>query len=106
MLKKHSEKLGSVFVAEHVIFWSNLSRVNNLLVLMNISMFFLTGLVAQGYYYTIYSLICFGVVGLGALVPTTLIRKLWYYRIFLAIESTGFYFLVVSILYWVENGSV
>ncbi|MCP3952503.1 MAG: hypothetical protein GY697_09855, partial [Desulfobacterales bacterium] len=79
MLKKRSKKLDSAFDADHVNFWSNLSRVNNLLVLMNISLFFLTGLVARGYYYTFYSLVCLGFVGLGILVPTTLIRKLWYY---------------------------
>ncbi len=106
MLKMRYKKLDSAFDADHVNFWSNLSRVNNLLVIMNISIFFLTGLVARGYYFTFYSLVCLGFVGLGILVPTTLIRKLWYYWIFLAIELTGFYFLVVSILYWVENGSV
>jgi hypothetical protein len=105
MLKERYEKLDNAFDADHMNFWGNLSRVNNLLVIMNISMFFLTGLVARGYYYTFYSLICLGVVGMGSLVPTTLIRKLWYYWIFLAIELAGLYFIVASILYWVENGS-
>ncbi len=48
-----------------VIFWSNLARVNNLLVIMNISMFFLTGLIAQGYYFTFISLTCLGIVGVA-----------------------------------------
>lgn len=39
-------KLSAAFDADHVNFWSNLSRLNNLMVIMNISMFFLTGLVA------------------------------------------------------------
>jgi len=72
---------------------------------MNISMFFLTGLVAKGYYFTIYSLICLGVVGMGVLVPTRLIRRLWYYWIFLGIELSGLYYLVASIIYWVRNSS-
>ena len=67
-------------------------------------MFFLTGLVAQGYFYTFYSLICLGVVGIGSLVPTALIRKLWYYWLFLLVELVGLYFFVASLVYWVENG--
>ena len=67
-------------------------------------MFFLTGLVAQGYFYTFYSLICLGVVGIGSLVPTALIRKLWYYWLFLLVELAGLYFFVASLIYWVENG--
>jgi len=31
-------------------------------------MFFLTGLVEKGYYYTYYSLICLGAVGVGVLI--------------------------------------
>lgn len=105
MLKNRYDKLDDAFDADHMNFWSNLSRVNNLLVIMNISMFFLTGLVTRGYYYTFYSLICLMVVGMGSLVPTTLIRKLSYYWIFLAVELIGLYFLVASILYWVEKGT-
>jgi len=105
MLKERYTKLNHAFDADHMNYWSNLNRVNNLLVIMNISMFFLTGLVARGYYFTFYSLICLGVVALGSLIPTTLIRKLWYYWTFLGIELIGLYFLVASILYWVRNGS-
>jgi hypothetical protein len=56
MLKARYEKLKIAFDIDHVIFWSNLCRLNNLLVIMNISMFFLTGLVAKGYFYTFYFL--------------------------------------------------
>ena len=41
MLNNRYENLDSSFDADHMNFWSNLSRVNNLLVIMNISMFFL-----------------------------------------------------------------
>jgi hypothetical protein len=88
-----------------VNYWSNLSRINNLLVIMNISMFFLTGLVAKGYFYTCYSVVCLGVVGMGVLIPTTLIRRLWYYWTFLVVELSGVYFLVASVIYWVKHGS-
>ncbi len=49
MLKNRIEKLQHAFDTDHVNYWSNLSRINNLLVIMNISMFFLTGLVLKGY---------------------------------------------------------
>jgi len=105
MPETHYEKLDTAFDADHMNFWGNLSQVNNLLVIMNISMFFLTGLVARGYYFTFYSLICLGVVAMGSLIPTTLIRKLWYYWLFLVVELVGLYFLVASVLYFIKNGS-
>lgn len=98
------EKLDNAFELDHVIFWSNLSRLNNLLVIMNISMFFLTGLVAKGYFYTFYSLIILSIVSVGLLIPTTLIRSLWYYCFYFVLELMGLYFLVASIAYWVNNG--
>jgi len=73
--------------------------------IMNISMFFLTGLVAKGYFFTCYSLVCLGAVGMGVLVPTTMIRNLWYYWIFLVVELSGLYFLVASVIFWVKHGS-
>jgi hypothetical protein len=105
MLKNRYEKLEKAFDADHVVFWNHISRINNLLVIMNVSMFFLTGLVTKGYYYTFYSLIFLGVVGVGVLVPTTLTRRLWYYWIFLIVELLGLYFLVASVIYWVVNNS-
>jgi hypothetical protein len=100
-----NSKLSAAFDADHVNFWSNLSRLNNLMVIINISMFFLTGLVARGYFYTFYSLSCSGLVAVGILIPTSLIRRLWYYWIFLIVEFLGLYFLVASVIYWVKNGS-
>lgn len=105
MMKSRYSRLESAFVADHAIFWSNLSRLNNLMVIMNISMFFLTALVTKGYFYTFYSLICLGIVGVGILIPTMLIRRLWYYWTFLIIEFIGLYYLVASVTYWVGNGS-
>jgi hypothetical protein len=105
LIKSQFSRMESAFDADHVNFWSNLSRLNNLMVIMNISMFFLTGLVIKGYFYTFYSLICLGVVGVGILIPTMQIRRLWYYWIFLIIEFLGLYYLVASVTYWVGNGS-
>jgi hypothetical protein len=94
------------FAADHVLFWTNLSRMNGLLVLLNISMFFLTGLVAHGYYYTCYSLAGLGAVGLGMIVPTVLVRRLWYYLCFLFLEGIGIYFFVASFAYWIRQGAI
>lgn len=105
MLKHYYEKTQDVFDIDHANYWSNLSRLNNLLVIVNISMFFLTGLVAKGYFYTCYSLICCGVVAVSAVVPTWLAQRLWYYWIFLAIEMVGLYYLAASVVYWIGNGS-
>lgn len=105
MMKRRYLRLESIFAADHVNYWSHLSRLNNLMVIMNISIFFLTGLVAKGYFYTFYSLICLIIVGVAALFPTALIRRLWYYWTFLAIELFGLYYLAASVVYWVRNGS-
>ena len=91
------------FDADHVLFWSNLSRLNGLLVILNISMFFMTGLVANGYYYTFYSLIGLSVVGIGMVVPTALVRRLWYYLVFLVFEGIGFSIFAASIIYWIRH---
>lgn len=34
-----------------------------------------------------------------------LIRRLWYYWTFLAVELSGLYFFVASVIYWVDHGS-
>ena len=94
-----------LFISDHAVLWGNLSRLNNLLIVMNISLFFLTGLVAQGYFYTFISLGCLALVGLAGIVPTPLIRTLWYYGTCLLIELVGLYYLVSSIVYWVHYGS-
>lgn len=103
-MNDHYARWQCFFDGDYAHFWSNLSRLNNLLVIMNISIFFLTGLIAEGYYYTFFSLICLGIVAVGVLLPTTLIRRLWYYCIFFMIEGAGLYYVVASIIYWVENG--
>lgn len=105
MLKRRYMEIQKAFDGTHANYWATLSRSNNLMVIMNISMFFLTGLVSKGYYFTFYSLNCLFFVGVGVLVPTGLVRRLWYYWVFLCVEFLGLYFLVASVAYWVKNGS-
>ena len=87
-----------------VVFWSNLSRLNNLLIILNITMFFLSGLIAQGYFYTFYSIGCFAFVAILTILPVPFIGRLWFYLLNLLIEFAGIYFLVASIIYWVQAG--
>ncbi|MGB6011636.1 MAG: hypothetical protein WBI57_10250, partial [Desulfobacterales bacterium] len=87
------------FRNNRVILWASLSRLNNLLIILNISMFFLTGLVARGYYYTFFSLGCFSVVAILTILPVTLISRLWFYLFNLLIEFVGIYFLIASMIY-------
>ena len=104
MLRQQHPSLQHLFSSHRVLYWSNLSRLNNLLVIVNISMFFLTGLVARGHFYTCYSLICLNIVGVAAIVPTQLHGRLWFYWTFMLIEILGLYYLVASVLYWINNG--
>jgi len=87
-----------------VIFWANLSRLNNLLIILNITMFFLSGLIAQGYFYTFYSIGCFAFVAILMILPVPFIGRLWFYLLNLLIEFVGIYFLLASIIYWVRAG--
>jgi len=87
------------------IYWANLSRFNNLMIILNISMFFLSGLVSRGYYSTFYSIgFCF-LVAILAIIPLSFINRLWFYLVNLLMEFIGIYFLTSSIIYWVRNGA-
>ena len=86
--------------------WGNLSRLNNLLVVMNISMFFLSGLVERGYFFTFFSLACLGTVGLATLLPTRLIDHVGYYMTIVCIEVLGGYFLVASVVFWLQHADL
>ncbi len=90
-----------------VIYWANLSRTNNLMIILNISFFFFTELVIkQGYYYTYYSLFFLLVVKVGLLAPVGLIHRLWYYGVFLLSEIIAIYFLLSSIWFWVVTNKI
>lgn len=98
LLSKESQDF---FQKEHVLFWSNLSRMNGLLIILNISMFFLTGLVNQGYYYTCFSLAGLALVGVVLLIPTKLVQSVYYYSFILFVELIALYFFLSSIVFWV-----
>ncbi len=88
-----------------VIYWANLTRLNSLFIILNISMFFLSGLVSRGYTYTFYSISCFFTVAILTILPVASVGRLWFYLLNLIFEVVGIYFFVVSIAYWVHNGA-
>ena len=95
------------FGENRVIYWSNLARFNNLLIILNISLFFLTELVTRdGYYYTYYSLCFLLVTAFGCLFPLGLVDRLWYYGLFLFSEVVAMYFLITSVWYWVVTNVI
>lgn len=94
--------LVETFRRDYAIYWANLSRTTNLLIILNISMFFLTRLVTtQNYFYTFFSLFCLGVVILGMLLPLGYHRRVGYYVTLLGFEAAATYFFVASVWYWV-----
>lgn len=96
-----------LFERDYSQYWARLSDATILLVILNISLFFLTELVTrQNYFYTFFSLFCLGIVQLGILLPLGRHNRLGYYLFFLALEFTGAYFLVSSAWYWVTTNRV
>lgn len=93
------------YVRYMVIYWANLSRINNLMIVLNISMFFLSGLVSMGYYYTFYSIGCCFLVAILSILPLPFINRLWFYLVNLLMEFIGIYFLAASVVYWVRHGA-
>ena len=95
------------FEAHKNIFWMNLSRFTALLIILNISLFFVTELVTRhGYYYTYYSLLALLTVEAVLLIPVGLTDKLWYYSLGLIAEIIALYFLIASIWFWVRMNTL
>ncbi len=101
------KRLSELFAEQMDTYWSSLSLATNLLIILNISLFFVTELVTtQGYYYTFYSLFCLLFVQLGLILPLGMLNRLWYYSIFCFAELIAIYFLVSSVWFWVETNKV
>jgi hypothetical protein len=96
-------RLQDEFVQHMAVLWANLSRLTNVLIIINLSMFFLTGAVTRyGFYYTFYSLFCLGLVAIGLVLPTGLHGRLWYYLVMIVLEGIAIYLVIVSGWYWVK----
>ncbi len=94
------------FGEQSAVLWPNLSRAASLLVILNTSLFFLTGAVQSGgYYWPIYSLGLLGIVEVLLLLPLGLNRRLWFYLVAVSLWSLAGWFLVGSILFWLRTAS-
>ena len=101
------QKIQLTFQKTNENHWAHLSRFTNLLIILNISLFFLTELVTrQSYYYTYFSLFFLALVQLALLIPLGLFDRLWFYLSCLVLEILGFYFLATSVRYWVATNKV
>ena len=105
--KMNLHHLQRQFSKDYSVYWAVLSRLTGLLIILNISMFFLTDLVTrQNYFYTFYSLMFLGIVYLGCLLPLGLLDRIWYYLTFLVAEVAGTYFFIATVWYWVITNRV
>ena len=97
-------KLEAAYGRHRTILLGNMSRLNNLMIIVNISMFFLTGLVAHGYYFTFFSIGCLLLVAVLLILPLPVMDRLGFYLLCLCIDAVGLYFLIASIVYHVQHG--
>ncbi len=102
MIRKLKQHLQCDFKNNYVLYWNNLSRLTNMLIISNFSLFFLTELVTRDrYYYTHLSLGFLFIVYMGLILPLGMMDRLWFYTLCLVLEFAAIYFFVVSIWYWV-----
>ena len=79
MIIKLEQHLRHDFESNDMIYWNNLSRLTNLLIISNFSLFFLTELVTRDrYYYTHLSLGFLFLVHIGLILPLGLLNRIWY----------------------------
>ncbi len=102
MAETWTDRVRADFHRHCSVYWANLARLTGLLVVLNISFFFLTELVKMGYFYTYYSLGALAAVYLALLVPLGLTQRLWFYLLAVGLQIVAIYFLAVSIWYWVQ----
>ncbi len=93
------------FQDQNSILWPHLSRTINLLVILNISLFFLTGAVTrQGYYFPLISLCLLALANFLILLPLGLQARLPFYFLVMSLCLVAAWFLGASILYWLKHG--
>jgi hypothetical protein len=75
------------------------------MVIVNISLFFLTGAVTrQGYYCPLISLCLLAVANVLILLPLGLQARLKFYLLVMSLCLVGAWLLGASILYWLKHG--
>ncbi|MEQ2005365.1 MAG: hypothetical protein ABMA26_01105 [Limisphaerales bacterium] len=93
------------FLEQNSILWPHLSRTINLLVIVNVSLFFLTGAVTrQGYYFPLIALCLLAAANFLILLPLGLQARLPFYSLVMILCLLAAWFLGASILYWLKHG--
>jgi hypothetical protein len=94
------------FREQHAILWPALSRTVNLIAILNVSLFFLTGAVRTGgYWFPCVSLALLGLASLLLLLPLGFHNRLGFYLLNVAICATAGWLLGASIIYWLNHAS-
>lgn len=92
------------YAEQYPVLHGNLSRFTGLLIMLNVTLFFVTGAVVyEGYYYTFYSLGLLAVVEALLIIPHGLFDRLWFYALTLLVEAVALYFFTSSVWYWVST---
>jgi len=94
------------FREQHAILWPALSRTLNLLAILNVSLFFLTGAVrSDGYWFPLVSLALLALAALLILLPLGFHNRLGFYLLNLGLCVAAGWFLGASILYWLTHAA-
>jgi hypothetical protein len=92
------------YAEQYVVLHGNLSRFTGLLIMLNVTLFFVGGAVIhEGYYYTFYSLGLLASVEALLIIPHGLFDRLWFYALTLLIAAVALYFFTSSVWYWVST---
>ena len=95
------------FHEQYAVLWPTLSRVLNLIAILNVSLFFLTGAVTRGgYYYPVISLAVLAVAELLILLPFGWQARLGFYFAVLGLCLVAAWFLGSSIIYRLHTEGV
>ena len=82
MIRKLEQHLRHDFKSNYVTYWNNLSRLTNMLIISNFSLFFLAELVTRDcYYYTHLSLGLLLIVHIALILSLGLLDRLWFYSL-------------------------
>ena len=93
------------FQEDHAIYWGHLSRTAGLLVMLNISLFFLNGALSCGGNYWPVKSLGFLAVAEGAMLwPHNVARRFGYYLALLALWLVAAGFFLASVVYWLRTG--
>ncbi len=103
--KSFLEKLSKHYKENYQLYLDHMQQFNHLLILLNISFFFVTELVIkENYYFTYFSLAALGLIQLLVLLPFRWIKNYKFYLFLLFLMMVAGYFFIASVVYWVKIG--